>query len=266
MVGPGGEQRLHPELEQLPGGRGPLGVRRVREDLLDHEAAVAVGAVVGEGFGREIASGAQFQRVLHPRRPRGSGGPPAAGAALAQPPGRQPGSGGSAHRPAAPPLALSSSGPGAVPAACTRGAARAAPSLRPGIAAAAYYTAGPGGAVRAAGEGSGGAAEEGRGRGGRVPGAGATAQHLIPRRIKQITRPARSGGADTKTAAGPLEAQPGLGSILIAIPVPVPGSSPVPAAKLIAIPSPVPTPIFLPFPIRVPFPFPIPFPRRGTLG
>lgn len=122
MVGPSGEQRLHPELEQLPGRRGALGVRGVGEDLLDHEAAVAVGAVVGEGFGREVARGAQFQRVLHPRRPRGAGGPPAAGAALAQPPGRQPGSGGSAHRPAAPSPGPARR-PGGVPAACTRGAA-----------------------------------------------------------------------------------------------------------------------------------------------
>lgn len=206
VVGPGGEQSLHPELEQLPGRRGPLGVRGVGEDLLDHEAAVAMRAVVGESFGREISPGAQFQRVLHPRRPRGAGGPPAAGAALAQPPGRQPGSGGSAHRPAAPVVALPAAR--SRPTACTGARHRAASVSPPRGRRRPYYTAGPGGAVSAAGEGAGGAAEEGRGRGGRVPGMGLRAQHLIPRHIKQITRSARCGRADTQTTPGPFEAQP----------------------------------------------------------
>lgn len=70
VVGPGRQQRLHPELEQLPGRRGAFGVGGVGEDLLNHETAVAVRAVVGKGFGREVVRGPQLQRVLHPRRRR----------------------------------------------------------------------------------------------------------------------------------------------------------------------------------------------------
>lgn len=77
VEGPRRQQRLHAELEQLARGgggggrRGALGPRRLSEDFLDHEAAVAVRPVVSAALGRPEARCARLPWPLH-RGARGS--------------------------------------------------------------------------------------------------------------------------------------------------------------------------------------------------
>lgn len=64
MEGPGGQQSLDAELEQLSGRGGGLVLRVLRENLLDHETPVAVRPVVRVRL-RGVVMRPHVQVVLH---------------------------------------------------------------------------------------------------------------------------------------------------------------------------------------------------------
>lgn len=71
MKGPGGEQSVHPEFEQLPGRSRRFVLRVVRQDFLYHETPVAVSSVVGVDV-RRIVMRPHVQMMMHDMAARGA--------------------------------------------------------------------------------------------------------------------------------------------------------------------------------------------------